>query len=210
MLRCDRWLALCLFGAFAAAGCPGPTPSPDGAADQAAAIGDLSARTDASRDLAGPAARDLAIPVDLALYADSCTAELPCKSGICYAPGEFRGCGICRRPGPGETCTKDSDCAAGGPARICDSGIKQCYCGGELVCQDGCKTVADCGEGQVCGADHRCQGTPCDAATPCPPNFACGAGRCVRRTCAASSACQGYCVKGQCYGGAGQCSFPPP
>jgi hypothetical protein len=138
-----------------------------------------------------------------------CSTEQACKSGLCYQPGQSIGCGMCK---PGEsTCQDDSKCAL---EDICRPVV--CSCEGALACQPGCKTASDCAEGQTCAGDFHCTSLVCKPGdASCPADFACvmptsGNPGCMRKTCSASSECQGVCVKGECFSQPGTCNFPPP
>jgi hypothetical protein len=96
---------------------------------------------------------------------------------------------------------------------ICE--VAACACSGQKECTPGCAGASDCGEGQVCGADHRCTAQACYDGT-CPSGFDCvipftGPPTCQRRNCANDAACGGgsYCVDGACFGSLGTCSPLP-
>jgi hypothetical protein len=146
---------------------------------------------------------------DIAIGPGQCSTEQACKSGLCYQPGQSIGCGMCK---PGEsTCQDDSKCAL---EDICRPVV--CSCEGALACQPGCKTASDCAEGQTCAGDFHCTSLVCKPGdASCPADFACvmptsGNPGCMRKTCSASSECQGVCVKGECFSQPGTCNFPPP
>jgi hypothetical protein len=46
----------------------------------------------------------------------------------------------------------------------------------------------------------------CPEDTPCPLNFECKTGKCVRRACMSSSECHGYCVLNTCQELPGHCA----
>lgn len=178
-----------------------------GPADLGVSTGDLGDLAGAAWDLA----RDL--PPSPDLPASACTSERACRGGeLCLAPGEPRGCGVCRRPDPMEVCQSDAECKARGASLICVPGT--CVCNGERVCVVGCLAQADCPEGTYCAAGNRCAPRPCALPDDCPRDFRCaipdGGGRCERRACALSSDCPSFCVKGQCYSAPGTCSLPAP
>lgn len=141
-----------------------------------------------------------------------CAAEQDCTpaEGTCLAPGQFAGCGICRRPLPSEICTSDAACAASGPTSVCVNTPSLCLCSGETVCANGCTADSDCREGQTCAANHRCQPKACAAASDCPTDFRCDAAQCVRKPCTTSRDCTGYCVGTACYSTPGTCNLPRP
>jgi len=142
----------------------------------------------------------------------SCAAEQECAAseGTCLSPGQFAGCGICRRPLPSELCTNDAACAAMGKNAICTNSPSLCLCGGETVCTFGCGADSECGEGQRCGGTHRCEAKTCATAADCPTDFRCDAGSCKRKGCGKSSDCSGYCVNGSCFSTPGTCQLPRP
>lgn len=146
---------------------------------------------------------------DLRYPEDGCDTEHSCRQGLCYAPGEPRGCGICRNPDPSELCAMDADCQKNGATGICLSSVSNCTCRGEAICRPGCLSAADCGEAQVCSPGHRCVGKSCGGDGDCPADMRCSAGKqCERRSCTGSDSCAGFCVKGQCYGTPGTCMLP--
>ncbi len=139
-----------------------------------------------------------------------CSAEKPCdgQSGFCTEPGAPRGCGICFRPEEGQECFEDAACAAQEVRSICEP--LPCACGGERVCVPGCVDDSGCGEGQRCADSGRCVPKPCDGDGGCPDNFSCLPDGCMRTTCEASAACDGFCVLGYCYAEEGECRLPVP
>ncbi|HNO70066.1 MAG TPA: hypothetical protein PKI49_16235 [Pseudomonadota bacterium] len=141
-----------------------------------------------------------------------CATEQECTpaEGTCLSPGQFAGCGICRRPLPSEICTSDAACAATGPTAICTNTPALCLCGGETVCTNGCAADSECSEGQRCAANHRCEPKACVSASDCPTDFRCDAGKCSRKPCATSRDCSGYCVNSACYASPGTCNLPRP
>lgn len=186
-----------------------PDSAPDAVADAVKdAVADATAK-DAVAEIAADAAKEIALPGP-----EECSAEQDCKNAkMCIAPGEFIGCGMCFKPE--DTCASDKDCAP--PATICKPA--KCACGGESTCQPGCKVAADCPEGFFCAPTGQCVEDVCLVTDPpgadknCKPNFVCqnpANPHCYRKKCATSAECQGFCVKGLCYSGAGTCSYPPP
>lgn len=141
-----------------------------------------------------------------------CATEQECTpaEGTCLSPGQFAGCGICRRPLPSEICTSDAACAATGPTAICTNTPALCLCGGETVCTNGCAADSECSEGQRCAANHRCEPKACVSASDCPTDFRCDAGKCSSKPCATSRDCSGYCVNSACYASPGTCNLPRP
>ncbi len=96
---------------------------------------------------------------------------------------EFSLCAKCVNPGAEEVCDGiDNDCDG-------------------LVDEDcPCLSDADCGEGYVCGADHRCYERECDTDGECANDQVCESGLCVEvcldeTDCAEGQVCQdGHCV----------------
>jgi hypothetical protein len=134
-----------------------------------------------------------------------CHSQSDCGGGQeCLAPGESAGCGICFVPD--KTCNSDGDCTTGS---ICE--VAPCTCNGARSCVPGCKTQSDCPEGTTCNSNFRCNATNCQTAAQCPTYFNCSLGsHCERKMCTTDSQCGGgFCVKGQCYGALGSCTFPP-
>lgn len=136
-----------------------------------------------------------------------CSSEMPCKQFLCMSPGASWGCGRCEDPPPETVCENDTTCGAGA---ICEP--LACACHAQKTCVAGCTSDGACGEGERCGTSGRCEPTICTVgiASTCPANFACDAGRCRRRSCTLSTACDegGFCVNGSCYAETGNC-FPP-
>jgi len=131
---------------------------------------------------------------------------------MCWAPGEFMGCGDC---GWGQSdCLTDADClvyvtASSGPL-ICDPAPADiCSCRAVKICQRGCRAKSDCPSGQGCTLGHQCQNTCVPGDGTCPVDFSCGAdGFCARTSCTTDAECSGACVKGACYGRPGVCDYP--
>lgn len=140
-----------------------------------------------------------------------CHKQLDCGNGeTCLPPGSPDACGTCLVPPA--TCNSDAECAANGPASICEPA--HCACSGQKSCTDGCTSSASCGVGESCEADHRCKPSVCAQQLDCPTNFLCPPvldSRCTRRTCTVDPECDvGYCVEGFCYDVLGQCTPPVP
>jgi hypothetical protein len=207
------WLILSL---VAALDCQRPPPPRE---DMSVLDGPARDLRSGGRDLSvRDAAMADAAPIDLSTGGGApldlgdgvCSIEHSCKSGMCYAPGEFMGCGACRPP-PKDTCTSDADCKPLGTSYICSSDPRDCFCSAVAICRPGCAGPADCdATWQVCGGDNRCTGMPCGGPGSCPANYDCVAARCAPRACTSSADCTGYCVNGLCYASAGHCGFPPP
>jgi len=149
----------------------------------------------------------------------ACRTSADCGQslGICVAPGEFIGCGICFNHEA--ECAEDSDCDSD---RICEPvGHTSATCACDpsvLVCKPGCDSGVDCAAGEICDADHHCVATPCDTL-PCPAYFSCvtsGSGgdpTCQRSECLSDFECAsdaGVCVGGECHARPGHCALPPP
>ena len=139
-----------------------------------------------------------------------CHTGADCDSmGMCFAPGESIGCGMCMEPM--DTCSIDADCQTSNPTAICEqSTIADCLCSSAMICKPGCTSDAQCDEGETCDSGHHCVPTTCGAQSDCPVDFACNDGGCARATCSGDWDCTGFCVKGQCYGKLGFCSMLPP
>lgn len=141
-----------------------------------------------------------------------CAVEQECQpsEGSCLSPGQFAGCGICRRPLPSEICRTDADCAMAGVGYICTNTPSLCLCSGETVCKPGCTADSDCGEGERCATNHRCEAKSCTSASDCPTDFRCDSGKCARKPCTTSRDCSGYCVNTACHSTPGTCNLPRP
>ena len=190
-------------------------PLPDGSFPADARVADLRSGATDSGAVPDAAPADAAISDGSGPAHDlddsACTTEHPCTAGMCYAPGEFMGCGACRPP-PTDTCVTDAACGPMGPNYICSTDPHDCFCSPVSICRPGCSGPADCDSAwQICGADHRCTGMPCAGPGSCPASYDCSAAHCVPRACVGSGDCPGgYCVKDVCYPVAGHCGFPPP
>ncbi|MCA9519060.1 MAG: hypothetical protein KC635_29195 [Myxococcales bacterium] len=141
--------------------------------------------------------------------ADACTAELPCsptEGRSCRATGERRACGHCVQVPPDGDCQTDAECQSGD---IC--AVPACACVDDVkTCVPGCASAAECGEAEVCGADHRCAPSACESAADCPRNFRCDAGGCLRAACTTSDGCDDLCVNDRCWSEPGVCELPVP
>jgi hypothetical protein len=145
-------------------------------------------------------------PPESGVTENQCTGEHACVVGsspgiTCYAPGEPYCAGP---PPPPDECADDSTCAPDGSAWICEP-VGHCQ---SRECVVGCTDDDECSEWELCGTDHRCIPKPCPADPMegfCAANHLCVDGYCARRTCATSSDCDGYCVKGVCYELPGNC-----
>lgn len=145
-----------------------------------------------------------------------CHTDSDCKATASYlycSPTGQSGGGACFCDASGPVCTQDLDCQGdgGSSTMICEQGQNSCpgACSTQKHCRQGCTSNAACGEGQQCGATHRCEALTCGAGSPCPQNFDCGSGICARRTCTSDAECApGYCVVGACYSNAGMCQAP--
>lgn len=136
---------------------------------------------------------------------------------LCYAPGEFRGCGICFPHEP--ECSVDADCGDDVCTEI-GHNAETCACDGSVrVCKPGCKRDLDCPAGNACDVDGHCAVIRCDGDGACPAFFTCDldgdarTGECVRRPCTDDEQCGariGFCVDGECHPGPGRCDAPPP
>ncbi|MEZ4400710.1 MAG: hypothetical protein R3B06_11865 [Kofleriaceae bacterium] len=140
-----------------------------------------------------------------------CRSTADCGGLQCATPDDPPGCGICQDVP--STCTTDLDCqvatSAGiGGVPICEP--VACACNPASACVPGCVDDSTCGEAEACDVPSgRCRPQTCDAATPCPLDFDCAAGACVRRTCTDDTACDNFCVEGACRGALGMCTMPP-
>jgi hypothetical protein len=142
--------------------------------------------------------------------AGSCHSNADCGGNgyVCWSAasaGELT-CGVGTGPNCSQdagACSVDADCAASGPAAICENDA----CCRVKRCQPGCTTDSSCRAGSVC-ASHRCVAAPCQSDSDCPTNFVCS-GTCARKTCASDSDCPGYCLEGACYDSPGTCTLPP-
>lgn len=136
-----------------------------------------------------------------------CESMTDCQNmgGDCAPPGAPYGCGMCN-PETGD-CSADGDCALG---YLCEP--INCSCDSASHCVLGCAAATDCPLGTTCsGGDHpRCQPSACSSVAPCPPDFDCDSGTCVRRPCLIDLHCDHFCVLGLCYEGQGECRQPVP
>jgi hypothetical protein len=136
-----------------------------------------------------------------------CRSSLDCGSSDggklrCVAPGMRPPAAMCTSCPPSE-CATNSDCAPKGPAMICiQSCDGLCFTN---ICKQGCLSNADC-PGFLCNPDHTCGEATCSATRPCPMNFQCAIGFCMRTPCTSDARCTGHCVQGQCYDTFGTCS----
>lgn len=132
-------------------------------------------------------------------------ADCPNPSDVCST-----GSGECP-PAQSSTCAIDDDCAASG--KICDSPRRGCG----IACIQGC-SGGDCGHAATCIA-QRCEPNECMIDADCgDPDFVCfqvyTGKRCMRKTCAQDTECDGKCVHdlgsvfGECWSDWGTCSTP--
>ena len=136
-----------------------------------------------------------------------CRSSDDCDSAsICFPPSGI-GCVIQNTPLGNPPCSVDSDCADAGATQVC----VQLYCTSSLgkSCIAGCKSDADCAEGQQCAAP-RCVPRPCSAG--CPSLFTCDASTstCARYKCKSDSDCPsgGVCLGDDgCQKSLGQCGL---
>lgn len=216
------------------AGCPdtnspgADTGSPDvGSTDTGST--DAGPTDTGSADTGVPDAGWDAPPIDAfsmcapAMPPSSCRSDMDCspmRFERCLAPGEFAGCGICRRPE--RQCETDDDCAAMDPtAPLCETFFDPCGvgCGSDgfgSQCIPAC-TPESCAAGTECLADGRCAPISCMAGYECPLGTTCidraagvDAHGCLRLTCTsdADCPCGTGCVEGACYDRLGVCEPP--
>ncbi|HVV87607.1 MAG TPA: hypothetical protein VHE35_31415 [Kofleriaceae bacterium] len=137
---------------------------------------------------------------------ECCRDSSMCQAGTCASPGEIVCGGACN---PEEdTCARDADCqtTAGGVGGVPVCEPIPCSCNGAHHCVPGCASDENCDQGETCTpATGRCAPSACDAATPCPPDFDCTGGACLRRACADDLVCDHFCVDGACRDTLGDC-----
>ena len=93
----------------------------------------------------------------------------------CRNDGECGGAMTCNMSAPGGICSGCGTC----------KGWLECYAGS---CVRDCYHDGECNAGFRCSSTDRCVLRACDAATPCPAPYTCGAsGFCARPTCPAGS-----------------------
>jgi len=103
----------------------------------------------------------------------ACESDLDCSDGLkCFYENTPTGCSLgC--VGPSDECGPSAPCGDGllcvGTPAAQLSGT--CACGGGTYCVAPCAGDDDCGAGNSCGSDGRCQPIPCD------DGFACSTGR---------------------------------
>jgi hypothetical protein len=178
--------------------------SPDGDTQLSDMVMDVA--PDAAPDVAVDAgSTDITEDTGQPLPPWACTAEQPCTgpNEMCFGP-EDDFCGMCMDPV--SPCDADGDCVEG---MVC-GGVPPCSCSGQTECTPACILGDECGVGKTCDEGGHCEPAPCASDDACPANFACTTGACIRMSCAASSECDGHCVKGKCHGIPGNCSPPPP
>jgi hypothetical protein len=136
-----------------------------------------------------------------ALAPGQCRDTADCQAAAtCVPPGVERVCGGAGCPD--HECSADLDCVTAGLGDICVS-IE-----GVRLCRPGCGADNPCGASEACNALLRCEPKACAADAECPENCSCAPNVCRRRLCSDDGACQGYCVRGECYDAPGVCELP--